>query len=219
MEMYKLKSYAIMLRDQLKNWDSNEFVSSSDRLKIKNFFRLAKDTLPSHSTYITEEQSEVDSYYHVGEALSAINHIVEIIDIEQMTPPDIKQALFESSLDKYKKCKLFYEENDFTSLFNNINSSLELLLKESLELPTTSKIPTSNMIDKLVKHKIEPYLFLDVNRKKIIDIDNKVKHSGYIPSKKDAIDAMKSMEDTLNKLHGNKIVLPQNVRDELYEMM
>ncbi|WXG46138.1 MAG: hypothetical protein WED05_05655 [Candidatus Atabeyarchaeum deiterrae] len=101
---------------------------------------------------------------------------------------------------------LSFDRKDYCSTVNNLNTALELGLKELLEIPvTTSNINTANIIEIWVSNHYPCSLFLSEVRKHVLDLDNKVKHEGYIPSRKDCIDGMKSLEDLLKKLRELKL--------------
>jgi len=79
-------------------------------------------------------------------------------------------------------------------------------------IPTTiTKINTPKIIDVLVKHKVEPYLYLAEAKKRIVMIDNKIKHQGYLPSKIDCIHGIKAMEEVISKFRTKEI------KNKIYE--
>jgi hypothetical protein len=93
-----------------------------------------------------------------------------------------------------------------------------LVLKDKLGIPMTiTKINTSNIIDILIKHKIEPYLYLAETRKHILLIDNKIKHQGFSPSKADCINAIKAMEELIFRLKNKEIELNEDIKSKIYE--
>jgi hypothetical protein len=156
----------------------------------------------------------------MNETINILNHLIDIINIENTITSDNDKRLFDNSLDRYKKASLYFEENNNTSCFNNLNSALELLLKEKIGIPSTiTSLPTSNIIDKLIKHKIEPYIHLQEARKRVLQLDNKVKHQGYKPNKIEMINGMKIMEELLDYFNNNNLIIPENVRNEIYEML
>jgi HEPN domain-containing protein len=208
-----------MLYEETENSYDSVITSLPYRNKFYNVLNIGRNILGHHTQYFQGiyEDSTTYSSYEMRHAKSDLEHILNIITIEKTLPKKQNNKLFESSLDKYKQAVLFFEEKDYVSMFNMLNSSLELLLKEKLPIPKTTKIRTSNIIEKLVKHKIEPYMYLNVAKDKIIDIDNKVKHQGYKP--KYAIEALSIMEELLEYCNKNDIILPENVREEIYEML
>jgi hypothetical protein len=113
---------------------------------------------------------------------------------------------------------LSFRKEDYNSCFNNLNTALELVLKEKLRIPLTiTKVNTAKIVDILVKHKIQPHLYLSEAKKHITDITNKIKHSGYIPSKSDCIFAMKAMEELFAQLKMTEMELSKEVRNKIHE--
>ncbi len=103
-------------------------------------------------------------------------------------------------------------------MINNLNTAIELMLKDKLGIPTTlSKINTSTIIDVLVSNKIGPYPYFSEAKRHVSTIDNKIKHQGYKPSKVDCINALKATEDLESKLKNVEIKLPIEVRNKIYE--
>lgn len=93
-----------------------------------------------------------------------------------------------------------------------------MVLKEKLRIPLTiTNVNTAKIVDILVKHKIEPYLYLSEAKRRITDITNKIKHSGYIPSKSDCIFAIKAMEELLAQLKATTMELSEEVKDKIHE--
>jgi hypothetical protein len=104
------------------------------------------------------------------------------------------------------------------STFHNLNTALELVLKDKLGIPATiTGINTSNIMDVLTKYKVEPYLYLEEVRKHVLVIDNKIKHQGYCPSKIDCINGIKAMEELIAKLRNTDIELTEEIKNKIYE--
>jgi hypothetical protein len=60
-------------------------------------------------------------------------------------------------------------------------------------------------------------LYLDEVRKRVIDIDNKVKHQGYCPSKIESINGIKAMEELIAKLRNMDMKLTDEIKNKIYE--
>ena len=126
--------------------------------------------------------------------------------------------IFESAEEKIKQASLSFRNNEYTSTFHNLNTALELVLKDKIGIPTTiTKINTSRIIDILFKHKVKPYLYLVEARKHVLLIDNKIKDQGYSPSKIDSINGIKAMEELISKLRGKEIKLTEEIRNKIYQ--
>jgi hypothetical protein len=126
--------------------------------------------------------------------------------------------IFEGAEEKMKQAGLCFENGDFPSTFHSLNTAFELILKDKIGIPTTiTSINTSNVVEVIVKYKVEPYLYLNEVRKRVLDIDNKIKHQGYAPSKIDAINGIKAMEDLIARLRNKEIELTEEVRNKICE--
>ena len=146
---------------------------------------------------------------------------LELIEIEKSTQRKIDdEKIFEGALEKMKQAGISFRNDDYNSTLQNLNTTLELLLKDRLGIPTTiTNINTSNIIDILVKYKIEPYLYLDEARRRVTLIDNKIKHQGYVCSKIESINALKAMEELISKLRDNEIKLDEEVNKKIYQSL
>ena len=68
-------------------------------------------------------------------------------------------------------------KDDYPSRMNNLNTALELILKDKLAIPPTiPQINTSNVIDVCIKYGVCPGDYLSEAKKHVCMIDNKVKH-------------------------------------------
>ena len=61
-----------------------------------------------------------------------------------------------------------------------------------------------------------PIKFFEQARKHVTDVDNKIKHVGYSPSKSDTIHAIKSMEELSRELENCSIELTEEIINNIY---
>jgi len=188
------------------------------KAEVANLMSIATKALPEHETFFSSIKLQIIGI-KIHEVFEAIDHIKAILRIEKESEKKIKEMkIFEGANEKLKKANLSFRKGDYVSTFHNLNSTLELVLKDKLGIPTTiTKVNTSNIIDILVKHKVEPYLYLIEARKHILFIDNKIKHQGYSPSKIDCINGIKAMEELISKLRGKEIKLTEEIRKKIYQ--
>jgi hypothetical protein len=177
---------------------------------------ISSNTLPEYETLFT---SAIRIIGNIDDANSVIRHLLDILEIEKESKVLIKEMkIFDSADEKMKQAGLCFQSEDYPSVFHNLNTTLELVLKDKLNIPTTiTNINTSNIVDVLVKYKVEPYLYLTEAKKHVLTIDNKIKHQGYSPSKIDAINGIKAMEDLISKLRNKELVLTDEVRNKICE--
>jgi len=192
------------------------------REMVANVINLSHKALPEHSAFFTSVYRSVtnpDSDFNTYAARDSLLHILDIIDIEKSSLAKIQEMkIFESAEEKMKQVNLSFQEKNYTSCFSNLNTALELVLKDKLRIPLTiTKVNIAKIVDILVKHKIEPYLYLSEARKHITDIANKMKHTGYSPSKSDCIMAIKAMEDLITQLKSTEMKLSEEIKKKIHE--
>ena len=190
--------------------------------KVKNLLVVSKETMSEHHEFFDSVYKDIvdkNSDFKVSDAIFAVEHILAILEMEKSSMSKIKEMkIFESAEEKMKQAALSFRKEDYPSTFHNLNTALELVLKDKFGIPTTfTKINTSNIIDVLVKHKVEQYLYLTEARKRVLIIDNKIKHQGYSPSKIDCINGIKAMEELISKLRDKEIKLTEEIKNKIYE--
>lgn len=163
--------------------------------------------------------SAIKNISNIYDAEFSIRHLLVIIKIERKSNSLINEMkVFESADEKMKQAGLSFQKEDYCLTFHNLNTAFELIIKDKVGIPTTiPQIKTANIIELLVKYKVEPHLYLSEVRKRVIDIDNKIKHQAYSPSKIDAINGIKAMEDLISKLRNKELVLTDEVRNKICE--
>lgn len=224
MNLEKFEKMAELILKDLSNSPSSFTINIHPTLhaRMRNFINIAQKSLPEHQELFTTINHELDkthTAFNVDAARSIVRHVLEIVEIEKASKEKIKQMkIFDSADEKLKQANLSFRKEDYTSAFHNLNTALELVLKDKLGIPTTiTKINTSNIIDILVKHNVKPHLYLTEARKRVLMIDNKIKHQGYSPSKIDCINGIKAMEELISKLRNKEIKLTEDIRNKIYK--
>lgn len=193
------------------------------RAQVKNVFNIADNLLPEHKSYFLSIKNLINQYeyYTMPNAQEALEHILEIIDIEETSELKIKELkIFESAEDKLEQASLSFRDEKYSSVFNNLNTALELVLKDKIGIPVTLKgINTSNVIELLVKEKSYCYQYLDEAQKRVTLIDNKIKHTGYSPSPPECITALKAMQDLMSHLKNKEIKISDELRNKIFESL
>lgn len=211
---YKYHTYTGAIYYQLSSYVSL-------RAQVTNVFNIAGNLLKDHNSYFYSIKNLVSNYnlFTLSNAQDALEHILEIIEIEENSEIKIKEMkIFESAEDKLNQAGISFREGEYPSVFNNLNTALELILKDKIEIPTTLKgINTSNVIELLVKEKVYCYQYLDEAKRRVVLIDNKTKHVGYTPSKPECISALKVMEELIFKLKNKEIKISEELRNKIFE--
>lgn len=230
MDLEKLEKLALLVLSDLEEMrgigsgSNNLRYYSSTEAKFRNLLSLASQTLPEHgelyrAAYIRINAPRYSDDLTINAAKMLVDHLIEIIQIERTSQIKIKEMkIFESAEDKLKEAGVCFRKDDYPSTFHSLNTSLELVMKDKIGIPTTiTSINTSKIIDILVKEKIESYLYFIEVKKHVLAIDNKVKHVGYTPSKIECINGMKAMEDLISKLRDKEIEMTEDVRNKIFE--
>jgi hypothetical protein len=185
-------------------------------MKFRNLMAIASETLPEHQVFFNIALKRVDGS---DDAKLAIRHLLEIMKLEKESNSLIKEMkIFQSAEEKMKEVGFSFQKEDYVSTFNNLNTALEIIIKNKVGIPTTiAKVNTANIIEVLVKYRVEPHLYFDEVRKRVIDIDNKVKHQGYCPSKIESINGIKAMDELIAKLRNMDMKLTDEIKNKIYE--
>lgn len=218
MNIGKLEILANMVLNELPDSFYKLSINLDAYSKFNNLMSLANDSLPEYSVLFESsiQNSPSMSCYN---AQSVVKHLLKIIQLEKKSTALLKEGkIFASAEEKMKQVNNAFKNEDYESTLNNLNSAFELVLKDKIGIPSTiTGINTANIVEILIKYKVEPYLYLNEVRKRVTDIDNKVKHQGYCPSKIDAINAIGAMEKLIEKLRNTEFDLQEDVRNKICE--
>ncbi|MDH5451127.1 MAG: hypothetical protein OEX77_09595 [Candidatus Bathyarchaeota archaeon] len=191
--------------------------------KVLNLLNVCNRSIPEHSSFFQIMSRKVSTTYpstfSLDETAVGIEHVLAILRIEKISATKIEEMkIFESAEEKMKQAGVSFRKEDYSSTFNNLNTALELILKDKCDIPTTiTGINTSNVIDLLIKYKVEPYSHFGEARKRITEIANKVKHQAYVPHKSETILGIKAMEELIAKLRDREIKLTAEIKDKIYK--
>lgn len=220
----KFEKVVISVKRDLKNFDGtyiSRITNSTLYAKVKNLITLSLNTLPEHKTFLTTAWDNWDHHTYGRsklEIISIIDYILELLRLEKSAQSKIAEMkIFESANEKFKQAVQSFQKGDYSSTIHNLNTALELILKDKLEIPTTiTKINTSKIIDIGVKYELGPYTYLSEAKKHVCLVDNKIKHQGYSPSKIDCINGIKVMEELISKFRDKEIKLTEEIRKKIY---
>jgi HEPN domain-containing protein len=220
MDLEKFQKMARLVLEDLSGYGNAEELvyCHSVMAKFLNLMAIGPKVLPDHKFFFTTVFKRY-RFYRIHDVRSVIFDILAILEIEKSSEAKIKGLkIFESAEEKLKQANLSFRKDDYASAFHNLNTALELVLKDKLGIPTTiTGINTSNLIDIWVKYKLKAHLYLTEARKRVLMIDNKIKHQGYSPSKIDCINGIKAMEELISRLRSKEITLTEEIRNKIYE--
>lgn len=217
MDLEKLEKMAKIVMKDVSGTSSLDYYPSV-RAEIRNLMVGASEVLPDHKEFFDDVYKHVN-VFDSSDALRAINHLLAILDMEKTSEKNVKDLkIFESAEEKLKQAGFCFRKDDYPSTFHNLNTTLEMVLKDKVGIPSTiTSVNTSNIIDVLTKYKVEPYLYLEEVRKHVLVIDNKIKHNAYSPSKIDCINGIKAMEELIAKLRNVDMKLTEEIKNKIYE--
>jgi hypothetical protein len=185
--------------------------------KFQNLLFIAAKELPENKIFF-ESAMKTSFNMDRNNAIEACDYILELSKLETMGKEKIEEGkIFQGAEDKLKGAGVSFGKDDWPSVINNLNTCIELALKDKLNIPTTiTGIHTNKIIEICVSCGVGPVEYLKEIKKHVLDIDNKVKHEGYTPSKKDCIDAIKATEDFLQKAKEHPFEVTEDIKEKIY---
>src|SRR3989338_3099459 len=142
MDIEKFTSMILSLQGELTILHSFYLEDIILRARLMQILEGGSKLLPDHRPFF---ESLLDSFEGIiptkiptKEALSVCNYTFELINLEKSSEKKIEEKkLFQSAKDKLKESGKSFEKEDWDSVLNNLNSAIELALKEKLNIPTT----------------------------------------------------------------------------------
>lgn len=190
--------------------------------KVLNAISVSRKFLPDHEIYLDiVSMATAKGSIEVNRVVWILDYILELLEIEKTSSKKLKEMkIFDSAEDKLKQAGISFRNEDYPSSFHNLNTSLELALKDKLKIPTTiTQINTSKILDILVKEKIGPHSYFKEIKKRVIQIDNKIKHQGYSPTKIECLNGIKALEELFSKLRDIELELSEDIRNKIYKKL
>lgn len=219
MKKSELEYITKSLRKELKSHLSYVQLKSHSTLfsKFINLISIATKELPEHKVFFNSEWAERYSI-NVSDAAEFCDYILELLELKTRSEKRIhERKIFQEADDKLKEAGVSFSKGDSTSVINNLNTCIELALKDKLDIPITiTKINTDKIIDICMAHKVGPVEYLKEIKKHVLEIDNKIKHQGYSPSRKDCVDAIKATEGFLKKAKKYSFKVKGEIKEKIY---
>jgi hypothetical protein len=185
--------------------------------KFINLLSIAAKELPENKVFIETLLDTCGSLTEYG-AKEACDYILELLKLETSSKEKIDEGkIFQGAEDKLKEAGVSFGKDDWPSVINNLNTCIELALKDKLDIPTTiTKINTNKIIDICMADGVGPVEHLKEIRKHVLETDNNVKHRGYIPSKKDCIFAIKATQDFIEQAKKRPFEVTVETKEKIY---
>ncbi len=215
-DIERLKKLIKIFENRLKtektvySLDGNYYKNPSVYFLFKDILEMARKCMPDDETFFINSLNHLDRYsetYLLEKFLkTTLSYTKDLIKLYEETETLKSEGkLFLSAREKYKMAEKSFGIDDKPAVFSNLTTALELAIKEKLEIPATiPNIHIRAILKFFVKKKILPRYSKQI-LKKIPDLRNPSIHQGFNPSRKDCIDAIKSVDEFLSKLETKKI--------------
>ncbi|MEK6840931.1 MAG: hypothetical protein AABX79_03180 [Nanoarchaeota archaeon] len=218
----KISQVKVLLKNLKKDLDDGYggySPSNSQAIQYKNLFSLIEGFLSEHREFIRKAYSSTSTK---GEMLSSLNYLEIILEmrVDELSEEEAKKnaevvKFLDSANDKLKQAGVSFENQDYSGVSNNLNTAVELALKDALDIPSTIKgINTSKIIDVLISYKKGPVEYLKEVKNHVL-MDNLVKHQGVSPVESRAVTAISSVENLFKKLK-EQIVIDDEIKDKIW---
>ena len=202
------------LKDVRHTYLNSSYILNS---KFDYIIDFAEKQMPDIGSFLFTMKNR-PSHFEIYDAIQCCNYIIDLLDIEDSLKMNIEKGdIFQGAKDKLDEASVCFRREDYSGTINNLNTCLELILKEKFGIPTTiKKINTSKIINLAIKYNIGPIKYFGETRKYVTEIDNKIKHMGYSPSKTESIHAIKIMEELIKNFDTYQITLTDEIINKIY---
>lgn len=219
MDNEKLK---ILIEDYLKKMDGAYLIYPRSDLgcRYADILANAKKILPDNAVYIesliSEYNMETSVPHFTLEFENCLEYILKLLSVSFPEIVETKKIL-ENAEDKLKEAGISFENEDFSSVISKLNTGVELALKDELDIPMTiRKINTRKILDICISNGIGPKEYLPELIKHVVEVDNKIKHQGFNPNKKDAINAISAFEGFIKRAKKYPFEVTTEIRDKIF---
>lgn len=223
MDIYQFRTLVELFKNELgelskTSYQKDIFSHAVEFAKLQNIVELIPNFLPELIFFRNNIKSLIYGF-KFDDAISTCKYILEVLDLMNQTNKHINEGkVFLSVEDKLKEAGIAFRTEDYPSVLNCLNTAIELLLKDKLDIPTTiTKINTAKIIEICIKENVGISIkHLNEINKHVCNIDNKIKHQSYMPSKLDSINAIKSVEDLKKLLEHTPINMTNELKEKIY---
>ncbi len=200
MEIEKLEWFLSQLRT-VKNGEVY-YDNNTVKRQFSELIRLSISAIPEHQTKITDLRSKVMNRPHgpFGSDIISACQIITVL-LEKTKRKESKTAKqFLNSDDLLKQAGGALRNGQEAYSINLCDSAIEVFLKEMFDVPSTI-VGAGNVkfLSECIILDIPPgmELYLKEVKNKVCQMNNQIKHKAYIPSRLDAINALKATEELI----------------------
>lgn len=203
MEGDKLIKLFLRFQGELIGTTSSFYISDEKADVFIDLCVNARTILKDHETYLSNTLTKYryNPQQPRSETLGRISYLLELLRMQEGSSNIGQRMILQGAKDKLKEAGTSFKNEDYTSVINSLNTAIELALKDELDIPTTiSKINTRKVVEICLSENIGPVDYMKELIKHVLEIDNKIKHRGYNPSRVDCINAIAAVENFLVKI-------------------
>lgn len=223
-ELNKLKK---MIKSLEKNYNMITAVRTRSIFdsEFRDVMEFASQIIDEHENFFSRAISESKDYtFTYEEAGEFIGRLDEFIRLEERIEKEAEKGrLFLGAEDQLKAAtnnlEIGFKSKKFGPVFTSLGTSIDLALKDKLELPVSLSIREASvkkMLGIIGGHTVLGK-FCNEIYKNVYDVRSKVEHHGFNPTQGQAIESLKLTEDFIRKL--KKVSIPENVVKEIHEKM
>lgn len=220
--MNRIKHFKLLsiLKEELeKQWSSH--LNKHQWLRWMELLKNLETFFPDHKFYFSGliESYSVweDGGYDYEDVVRIIKYIETLDGVHIETETSKERKFLQDAKDKLKEAGISFDNEDYPSAINALNTSIELALKDELDIPTTiRKINTSGVLKICIAEKIGPVEYLKELKPHVLELSNKIKHNGYVPNRADCITAIGAVENLFKKTKKYPFVLTENSRKKIF---
>jgi hypothetical protein len=165
--------------------------------KYHDFLVQCGQPLFENSDYLRKSYS----LNNIDNILDALEYIGTLLNLkEKRRKIELEGTFLNHARQMLDQAGIAFKNNDFPGVSNKLNTCVELMLKEVLDIPTTIKgINVSKIIEIMISENIGPVKYLEEVKKHVL-LDNLVKHQGMTIVEARAGTAISSVENLLKRL-------------------
>ncbi len=181
--------------------------------KYHDFLTQCGQPLFNNSNYLKNSYN----LENIESILDALNYIGTLLDLkENRIKIELEGTFLNHARQMLDQAGIAFKNNDFPGVSNKLNTCVELMLKEVLDIPTTIKgINVSKIIDIMISGEIGPTKYLEEVKKHVL-LDNLVKHQGMTIVEVRAGTAISSVENLLKKLPKEPLKLDNEILNKIW---
>lgn len=219
MDIPELKVLINHLREEIievNTYSTGEIMNEAVLNKYRNLIVLCGGHLEEHETFLNHSYG-IRNKKDIFSSLSYLELLFDLVEKQNSKSKKNGSSFLYEAREKWEQACVAFNRGDYPGVSNNLNTCIELALKDVLDIPTTIKgIKTSNLIDIMIADSVGPVAYLKEVKTHVL-MDNLVKHQGLSPVEYRSGMAIKATDNLLKKLPSNPIALSQATSEKIWK--